>query len=194
MTKLMVKFESPETPKESFAAQPKVMYRAASRYCRIEENPDLAGGIHGLIIMNEPGIWMVNRLDKTAQHIVDTGPTYNCRLPIFADDVDMKSAEDLKKPLMQLEFGRELEYFRPKSTAPIPGPVLQGKPTMVYSVQVRDWQLFLFTSGDPEVPVAVTRKNDKTREIFWYGEYAQVPFNAKLFAKPEGVKIGDAKQ
>jgi hypothetical protein len=38
----------------------------------------------------------------------------------------------------------------------------------------------------------VIRKNDNTREIFWYGEYAQLPFGAKLFAKPEGVKIEEA--
>jgi hypothetical protein len=191
MTKLTVKIESPEIPKESFAAQAKLMYRVASRYCRIDENPDLEHGIHGLLIINEPNSWMVNRLDRTARHIVDPGRTYNCRMPMFVNDP--KSAEDLKGPMMQLEFGRELEFFRPRSAAPNPGPSLQGKPTMAYTVPAGDSQLFLFTSGDPEVPVAVVRKTDKTREIFWYGEYAQVPFDAKLFAKPEGVKITDVK-
>ena len=65
MTMLTVKLESPEVPKESFAAQAKRMYRAGSRYCRIEENPDLEHGIHGLVIINEPDTWMVNLLDKT---------------------------------------------------------------------------------------------------------------------------------
>jgi len=193
MTKLIVKLESPAIPKDSFAAQAKRMYRAGSQYCRVEENPDLENGIHGLLIMNEPDSWLINRLDKTARHMVDPGPTYNCRMPIFVNGEDIKSSEDLNAPLMQLEFGRELEYFRPTSGAPTPGPVLQGKPTMGYMVQVGDSQLFLFTSGDPEVPVAVIRKNDKTREIMWYGEYAQVPFDAKLFAKPEGVKITEVK-
>jgi hypothetical protein len=191
MTKLMVKLERPDVPKESFAAQAKRMYRAASRYCWIEENPDLEHGIHGLMIINEPDTWLVNRLDKTARHVVDQRPTYNCRLPMFVNDV--KSAEDLKTPLMQLEFGRELDYFRPKSAAPSPGPTLQGKPTRAYSTQTGDSQLFLFTSGDPEVPTAVIRKDAKTREIFWYGEYEQVPVDAKLFAKPEGVMIQDVK-
>ena len=39
MTELMVKLESPEIPTDSFAAQAKRMYRAGSRYCRIEERP-----------------------------------------------------------------------------------------------------------------------------------------------------------
>ena len=133
---------------------------------------------------------MINRLTKVARHIVDPGPTFNCRMPIFSNVEEIKSAaQDAKEPPKQLEFGRELEYFRSVSSAPNPGPVLRGKSTMVYAIQAGDSQLFLFTGGDPEAPVAVVRKNDKMRDIFWYGEYAQLPFDPKLFAKPDGVKI-----
>lgn len=193
MTMLVVKLESPQVPKDSFAAQAKRMYRAGSRYCRVEENPDLENGIHGLLIMNEPDTWMINRLAKTARHMVDQGPTYNCRMPIFANENDIKSAEDVKKPLLQLEFGRELEYFRSTSGAPAPGPVMRGKETMVYRAHVGNSQLFLFTSGEPETPVAVVRAMDKMREIYWYGEYGQLPFDAKLFAIPEGLRIEEAQ-
>ena len=189
MTMLTVKLEAPEIPKDSFAAQPKRMYRAGSGYCRIEENPDLEHGIHGLLIMNEPDSWMINRLYKTARHIVDPGPTFNCRMPIFANAEDIKSADDVKKPTAQLEFGRELDYFRSRSGAPTPGPVLLGKPTMVYSIETSNSQLLLFTGGNPEAPVSVVRMDDKIHKIFWYGEYSQMPFDSKLFAKPEGVKI-----
>ena len=109
---------------------------------------------------------------------------------MFANAEDIKSADDLKKPAAQLEFGRELDYFRPKSGPPTPGPVLLGT-TMVYSIENASTQLFLFTSGNPEVPVSVVRKDDKTREIFWYGEYTQMPFDPKMFAKPDGVTIED---
>ena len=165
------------------------MYRAGAGYRRVEENPDLENGIHGLLIINEPDSWLINRLTKIARHMVDPGPTFNCRMPIFVNGEDIKSAADADKPIAQLEFGHELEYFRARSGAPTPGPVLQGKTTMAYTVQIGNTQLFLFTGGDPEVPVAVVRKNDKTREIFWYGEYVQLPFDPKLFAKPEGAKI-----
>jgi hypothetical protein len=194
MIMLTVKLESPEIPKDSFAAQPKRMYRAGSGFCRTDENPDLARGIHGLLIINEPNIWMINRLDRTAKHIVDPGPTFNCRMPMFVTTEDVKSAQDLKKPEMNLEFGRELEYFRSRSDPPVPGPTLLGKATMVYMVEVGGSQLFLFTAGKPEVPVSVVRTIDKKREIFWYGEYSQQPFDIKLFARPEGVKIEEVHQ
>lgn len=193
MTRLMVKVESPDIPKDSFAAQAKRMYRAGSGYCRIEENPDLVNGIHGLLIINEPDSWLINLLDKTAKHMVDPGPTYNCRMPIFVNGEEINSAEDSRMTLMDLEFGKELDFFRPRSGAAKPGPVLREKATMVYSTQVGEWQLFLFTGDDPEAPVAVIRKNDKTREIVWYGEYVQVPFDAKLFAKPNGLKVEELK-
>jgi len=192
MTRLTAKLESPEIPKDSFAAQPKRMYRAGNKFCRIEENADLAHGIHGLMIISEPDVWMVNQLDKTARHMVDTGPTFNCRMPIFATAGDVKSSDDLKQ-LVQLEFGRELNYFRSRSGPPSPGPVLRGKSTKVYSVENGDVQLFLFTDGDPEAPVSVVKTRDKSREIIWYGEYMEVPFDAKMLARPEGVKIDEVE-
>jgi hypothetical protein len=38
------------------------------------------------MIINEPEIWMVNLLSKTAQHYVDSGPTFSCRMPMFQGD------------------------------------------------------------------------------------------------------------
>ena len=132
MTKLSVRLQSPEVPDDSFGAKPKTMYRAGNRYCRTEEQPDHEHGIHGLLIINEPDVWMVNLFTKTAQHFVDSGPTFNCRMPMFIGDQE-KSGADTKNPLLELEFGRELAYFKEKEATRREGPVLQGKPTTVYT-------------------------------------------------------------
>lgn len=66
MTKLTVRLQSPDIPEESFAAKPKTMYRTGNGYCRTEELPDPEQGIHGLMIINEPDVWMVNLLTKAA--------------------------------------------------------------------------------------------------------------------------------
>lgn len=193
MTKLVVRLQSPDAPEGSFATQPKAIYRAGTRYCRIEESPDPEHGIHGLVVINEPDTWLVNLLPKTAQHQVDSGPTFNCRLPVFVTGEDVKSAADTRSQLMGLEFGRELAYFEEKGAASGPGPTLEGKTTKAYKVEISDSQLILFTSGTPEKPVAVARQHGNKRDVYWYGAYEQVPFDAKLFAKPEGVRIEDAK-
>lgn len=193
MTKLVVRLQSPDVPEMSFAAQPKTMYRAGSRYCRIEELPDTEHGIHGLAIINEPDTWLVNLLTKTAQHEVDTGPTFNCRLPIFIAGEDVNSATNTRGLLMRLEFGRELTYFEGSGAVSGPGPTLQGKATKSYMVEIGDSQLFLFTTGTPETPVAVARRHASKREVYWYSAYEEMPFDVRLFAKPDGVKIQDVK-
>lgn len=192
MTKLSVRLQGPDIPEESFTAKPKLMYRGGNGYCRTEELPDPEHGIYGLMIINEPEIWMVNLLNKTAQHYVDSGPTFNCRMPMFRGD-EVKSAADLKNPLLELEFGQEIAYFKGKGATPKEGPVLRDKPTNVYTSEVGDSQLFLFTTGTPERPWAVARQHANIREIFWYGTYEQLPFDPKLFAKPVDVKIEEAK-
>jgi len=105
----------------------------------------------------------------------------------------VKSAGDLKRPLLELEFGQELAYFKGRGATPKEGPVLRDKLTSVYATDVGDSQLFLFTTGTPERPWAVARQYGNKREIFWYGTYEQLPFDPKLFAKPGDVRIEAAK-
>ena len=82
------------------------MYRAGAGYCRTEELPDPERGIHGLTIINELDVRIVNLFGKTARYYVDSGPTFNCHLPIFRGE-QVKSAADIKNPLLELEFGQE---------------------------------------------------------------------------------------
>lgn len=193
MTKMVVRLESPDVPQNSFAARPKTIYRAGNRYCRVEEAPDPEHRIHGLVIINEPDIWLVNLFDKTAQHQVDPGPTFNCRLPIFASNQDFKTPSPLKTPVAELEFGKELAFFSKSGGAPHAGPKLQGKITTAYVVDGGSSQLLLFTSGTPERPVAVVRQHGTRRDIYWYGVYDEVEFDRALFAEPKSVKIQNVK-
>jgi hypothetical protein len=101
---MIVQMSGTEMPAESFAAKPKIYWRASNQYCRIDEEPDPKNGTYGRMIINEPDVWLVNLADNTARHVVDPGPTFNCRLPIFATDEEMA-----KSKIGELEFGRELE-------------------------------------------------------------------------------------
>lgn len=76
MTRIEYRGISPKTPADSFGAKLKVPYIAGTTYSRIEEQFDPAEGIHGLIVVAEPDIWMVNLFPRIAQHIVDSGPTF----------------------------------------------------------------------------------------------------------------------
>ena len=192
MTKVTVRLQNAETVEGSFPAAPKTIYRAGNGYCRIEELPDPERGIHGLMIINEPDAWMVNLLTKTARHLVDPGPAFDCHLPIFRGE-QVGPTADAKNPLLELEFGQEIRYFKRKAASPKPGPFLRDKPTNVYAVDAGDSELLLFTTDTPERPWAVARQHGDTREIFGYELYEQLPFDARLFARPEGIKMEETK-
>ena len=186
---MVVRLQSPDVPESSFAAKPKTSYRAGSGYCRVEELPDEERGIHGLVIINEPDIWVVNLLAKAARHYLDPGPKFNCRLLMFASLEDAKAAKNPTTPAFELEFGQELAYFKAKGAVPEQGPILQGKPTRSYSVTSGGLQFLLFTTGAPERPWAIVRQRGNARDIYWYIAYEQLPFDPKLFSRPKDVKM-----
>ena len=164
MTKVVVQLQSPDVPADSFAAKPKTMYRAGTQFCRIEEEPDAEHGIHGLMIINEPDAWMINLVTMTAQHFVDPGPTFNCRLQIFAREA-RDLPEDEGKQIAGLEFGYELEFFKSKGATAQQGMVLQTKQTTLYKLQFGDSTVALFTYGTPEHPLAVAWTRGEERNI-----------------------------
>jgi hypothetical protein len=191
MTRIEVHLEGPKIVAGRFSAKPKVMYRAGAKYCRIEEAEDSENKIHGLLIINEPEAWMVNLSDKSARHIVDPGPTFNCKLPIFAN-VDPKDEAAMLYP--ELQFGGELKFFKKMGSTGGPGPEEDGKKTTQYVIEIGATRFVMLTVNTPsERPLAVGRAVRDKGEVFIYTAYEEVPFDAKLFARPDGVKISEAK-
>ncbi len=192
MTKMEVILQASDVVPGSFATKPKVMYRAGTKYCRIEESPDEEHKIHGLVIISEPDVWMINSADKSGRHLVDSGPTYNCRLPLF-DVVGLMLPSEEAKPISELEFGQEIEFFQRHGATPHPGGVMQSKQTTAYKLQFGESSLGLFTSGTPERPLAVAWIHGGKNKIYWFSGYGQLDFDAKLFAKPQDVKVEEVK-
>lgn len=184
MTHIIAAMSGTDIAKDSFAALPKIYWRASNRYCRIDEEPDPKNGIHGRTIINEPDAWLVNLADHTAKHLVDHGPTFDCRLPIFALDPQMA-----KNKIGELEFGRELEFFQKNGAQSVEGPKLAFKANF-YELKIGDSVLKLVVRTDIQAPllVALIRGDDivQVRYLLWDD---QVPFNPSLFASPQGLKI-----
>jgi hypothetical protein len=197
MTRFVVQLASPDVPRDSFGAKPKTIYRAGTTYCRVEEEPDPASGTHGLVIINEPDMWMVDLADHTARHFVNDGPDLNCHMPVFGDRLSGIPEEDAKE-IGGLEFGFEMEFFKSHRAVRQPGPILQWheqpRQTIGYKLQFGDWMVALFTDGDPERPVAVAMFHGDEHSTYYYSGYGQMDFDATLFAKPSGAKIEEAKQ
>ena len=192
MLKIVVQFDSPGLPKDAFIRQPKVIYRAGNRYCGVEEALDAEHGLQQLAIVNEPDAWMVNLVTKKAQHIVDSAPTLICHLPIFSGPPE-GSSDTTDYVKLGLEFGSEFEFFQKMGATPQPGPVLQTKQTTSYTLDFGDIRLALFTFGPSHRPLLLGRTYQHKGGLFWYSEYGLMPFDPKLFSKPEGVTIQKSK-
>ncbi len=102
---------TPGIPVTSFATKPKGVYRIGSDRLRTEEAADPSNGIHGLIVVSEPNIWMANLYDGTGKHIVDPGPTYFGKAPLFG--------ELLPGKLASLELGCEAAFMAEFAPNPI---------------------------------------------------------------------------
>jgi hypothetical protein len=192
MTRIEVHLEGPQIVAGSFSAKPKVMYRAGTRYCRIEEAEDGENKIHGLLIVNEPDAWMVNLYDKSARHIVDPGPTFNCKLPIFVN-VDPKDEAAILYP--DLQFGSELKFFKKMGSTGGPGPEEDGKKTTQYVIEIGSTRFVMLTISTPsERPLAVGRAVGDKGEVFIYTSYEEIPFDPKVFARPDDIKISEPKR
>src|SRR5438552_18407361 len=63
MTKIVFRRMSPDIAPDSFAAKPRMLYRVAYKYSRIEEPPHPEQGINFLVIISEPASWTINLIE-----------------------------------------------------------------------------------------------------------------------------------
>jgi hypothetical protein len=94
----------------------------------------------------------------------------------------------------ELQFGSELKFFKKMGAAGQPGSDEGGKKTTQYTIEIGDTRFVLLTINTPnERPLAVGRAVGNKGEVFIYTAYDEIPFDPGLFAKPEAVKISEAK-
>ena len=133
---------------DSFDAQTKKVWRIGDNYLRFEDAPNPQTKIHGLIIVAEPDIWIVDRNTNQAQHTVDPGPNYKIHFPLFASEKSEK--------LRGLEFGRELEYFRENDAKELPAQNVDGFTCKVLRLDIADREVTLFLkTNDTPLQIAV---------------------------------------
>jgi hypothetical protein len=187
MIHAIIQMSGSDITSDSFSAKPKTFWRAANKYCRVDEEPDAANGIHGRLVVDEPDAWLINLQDNTAKHLLDHGPTFNCKLPIFAFDQEMA-----KSKIGSLEVGHELEFFRENGATRIDGPKLQFEANY-YALDIDGWGLRLVERVDIHAPIMIGlmrgEKLYQARYLLW----EEVPFDPQLFAKPADVKVQEVK-
>lgn len=185
MVKVVFREATPGIDKKSFAAKPKTIWRLGSAYGRLEEEPDNENGIHGLSVVNGRDIWMVNLLQKTGQHIVDSAPTSGFHAPIvFGEGVPDAAAE--------LEFGCEFQYMRARAVKPEMVEI-GGRQFRQYRVTEGRFVLKLIAFSDKDIPFGFALLKDGAAQFYFqYMEYGtNIDADLSLFARPSGITYSD---
>jgi hypothetical protein len=185
MMKIVTRDITPGVELESFAAKPKTLYRIGDRYGRVEELPDAKLNLHGLMVIDEPKIWVINLWDKTGKLIIDPGPTY-----IFRAAIIPSREQDQSPPLKDFEFGKEYDFLRSRKATR--GQIsLQGKSYDSLNLTVEGYTITLLSHAATQKPYRV--KVEYGQRIlceYEYDEYQRgLTSNLHLFSPPSDVKI-----
>lgn len=181
--KVVTRIDAPEFPADHFARRPKTLYRLGEKYGRIEEELNPLTGLHLLIVVNEPDMWMVNRADKTGQHAVDPGPTYRFRAPALGA---VKSDH-----WNSFEVGCEVPFMENVKGV---RKTTDDTGTVRYEYEAEGVKASLLV-GKNRIPQQLTVTTADDRYTVLYDVYEQsADADTTLFQKPEGIAFVEANQ
>ena len=185
ITKIVTRLASPQIQPGAFAAQPKTLYLAGDTYARLEEEPDKAHGVHSLMVVSEPDIWMINLLDHTGRHQVDAGPDLTVHCPILPPGGP--------KEFSTLEFGKEVEFFKIRNATPAAAREIDGTRCDASELNFGDYGLLLYTAADSGLPkqLQLYRGGNLHATIRYLHYERGLPFKPDLFKPPSGIKFAE---
>ena len=166
---------------DSFDAQTKKVWRIGNNYLRFEDAPNSQTKVHGLIIVAEPDIWIIDRNTNQARHTVDPGPNYKIHFPLFASEASEK--------LRELEFGHELEYFHENDAKVLPAQDVDGFRCKLLRLEIDDREVTLFLKTD-DTPLQIVVKSPEYEYAMRFLRYEpdRKP-DKSLFQLPPGVQL-----
>lgn len=182
MVRVVFRNDTPGVDRASFAAKPRTLYRLGERYGRVEEELNPATGHHLLIVVAEPDVWMTDLAAGKGQHVVDPGPTFEFRAPIFV-------TQGLPPVFGRLETGCELDFVATYAPVAVGKVTVEGVALDRHQVSVGRDRIEILVRPDGRQVVSVAHyRDERPLTVLRYLDYAvDLPPNMALFAKPPGV-------
>ena len=172
---------STNLPASSPEAQSRKVWLLGKEFLRFEDVPNPETKVHGLIIVDEPDIWIIDRNKGQGRHAIDPGPQYVIHFPIFPREQSEK--------LKQLEFGSELKFFQDNGAKVLASQNVDGIKCKLYRMELDDRELTLFLKPDDlPLQIEVQSASGKYAVRFLRYDPNQKP-DMSLFKVPPGIKI-----
>jgi hypothetical protein len=172
---------------DSFAAQPKKLWRVGDTRLRLEEVINPQSREQRLVIVAQPNIWVIDRVVGLGRHEMDPGPTYKVKFPVFAAD----GADEITA----LEMGREAEFFRERGAKDMGAKTVAGVECTESMIELGGRKLSLYMRKSDGLPFQVSvLVGDKARAVRYLRYERGLAVDKALFAPPAGVQIEEAKK
>ncbi len=184
MTKMVVRLMGPGIRAGSPAALPRTIYRSGEKFARIEDPPHAKARVEKMTIIRGRDAYSVDLTDRRGTHTTADAAGQARGLPIV---LPLDPRRKLGK-LDEIEFGSEVSFFEQAGAEKTAGPMINAKPTEEYRLATPSGPASLIVRGENETPVFLKWKSSDGVYRYEYIEYKTEPFDAKLFAKPDGIK------
>lgn len=190
LTKIVVQMVTPSSVGEPIMDKPKTIYRGGDKYARVEEKVDPKAEDQRLIVTSEPDCWIINVNDKTGRHEVDHGPKFVTSAPIF-----WTSSGQPEQDFVDLQFGRELEFFSKDRALELKPRMVDGKKCKALSIKTGDHEAILLLNPKNGQPLQIDLINYGRRAVTakYLSYETDLPFKAALFQPPNDIKMTEAE-
>ena len=183
MLRVVTAQDVPNVPATHFVRVPKTLYRYGDGLGRVEEALNPETGLHLLIVVAEPHVWMADRASGQGKYVKDPGPTYFFRARIFGDPT-IQSAF-----INSLEFGCETTWLAGAGAVrtQVKHPALGVADRLEYREGHEAVYLYLRT-GRP-VRLEVHRSGRLYVALDYLQYEPDLPLNRALFEQPAGIQF-----
>jgi len=165
-------------PADHFVTQPKTLYRYGSMFGRVEEVFNKQTGLHLLVVVSEPDVWVVNRVNSSGQHMTDRGTNIDFHAPI----ITATKSEHWRG----LEFGCEEDFMKSVNakTEPADGGMIR------YSHEAEGIKASLVVNPKQR-PERLEIEGPEARFVIKFLSYEDSEFQADLFSRPNGIRFSE---
>lgn len=187
LTKIVTRSVGPDVARGTFRAEPLTIYRKGERLMRSEAAAEPERNLHLLIVVAEPDIWFVNRMDGAGKHMVDPGPSYLVKAPIVV-------GQGVPAAFTELEFGCEAAFAQARTHAGGTRSVA-GQMAHIHALQEGDRRLEILLSGEGKPLEVAYFQGAKTVLVIRYDVFVtDLPDDPALFQRPAGITYQEATQ
>lgn len=161
------------------------IWKAGTRFARIEEPVDPRIRVQAVTIVNEPDIYIFDLTAKRGRHMKDPDSNGSGHFPIFNDQASGAA----------LEIGQELEFFKAQHATRERDEVLDDVKCAVFRLIFDRDELRLFVDLSARIPRRIKIKTPKNSFSIFYDKYVRKePIDPALYRPPENIVLigGDA--